>query len=217
MTTPTPAPAATGALLLIRHAQTDDNAQGRISGWTDSCLSGQGRAQAERLAAHVRRLPPLERLYASPLQRAWLTAAAIGAAVGLAPEPAPGLREIHFGEVEGTAFVDFEQRYPELYARWLDPTAELLWPGGESRAGFRRRIMAALEPIEAESHVRRVAVVSHGGVIATYLASRFGSSAADWFDFRVRNCSITEIGWSDGAPSLLCRDTVDHLGDLIHP
>ena len=216
MTRPGPVPTAAGRLLLIRHAQTDDNAQQLICGWTDSCLSERGRQQIARLAAHVAAGYPIERLYASPLQRAWLTAEAIAAATNVTPIPVAELREINFGAAEGLSVDEFEQRYPALYSVWGDPAADLLWPDGESRAEFWRRAVAALAPIEAESRTRCVAVVSHGGIITTYLAARFGGGPAAWGDFRVRNCSITEVSWRAGQPALVCHDLVDHLGDLVH-
>ena len=201
----------TGRLLLIRHGETDDNASRLICGWTDSCLSARGREQVRRLAAIGASLG-IERLYASPLQRAWHTAAALGDGIGLRPTSVDDLREIHFGHCEGSTIEEFQARYPDLHAIWRDGRdADLPWPGGESRLQFRARVMRVLTPIEAESRDACVAVVCHGGVIASYLAARFGAGG-NWLDFSVRNCSISVVGWHDGQPALIGHDRIDHLG-----
>lgn len=202
-----------GRLILIRHGETEHNAAQRICGWTDVCLSARGQAQAERLSRHVAAYR-IERLYTSPLQRAWLTAQAIAARTGLSPEPVDDLREINFGQLEGLELAVFARDYPELYARWRQPAdLDLHWPGGESRAAFRERVRRVFTPLEAESRVCCVAVVCHGGVIGSYLAQRLAGDAAAWRDFAVRNCSVTELAWQGEQPVLITFDAVDHLAE----
>src|SRR5688572_26226169 len=166
-------PLAPGRLLLIRHAETDDNVQRLMCGWTDSCLSQRGLEQAARLGAYVAATYPIDRLYSSPLQRAWLTADAIARLMALIPQPVDDLREINFGQLEGVTWDHFEANFPDLVQTWRD-SANLShgWPGGESRQAFQARVTRALGFLEVESQTRHVAVVSHGGVIANYLASR---------------------------------------------
>jgi broad specificity phosphatase PhoE len=207
-------PLAPGRLILIRHGETDHNAAQRICGWTDACLSERGRAQAERLGRHVAAAYRIERLYASPLQRAWLTARVIADRTGLLPEPVDDLREIHFGALEGIDLAAFERDHPELYARWRQPAdLDLHWPGGESRAAFRERVRRVFAPLEAESWTRRVAVVCHGGVIGSYLAQRLAGDPGRWRDFSVRNCSVTEVAWQRRQPVLVTFDSIDHLDE----
>ena len=56
-----------------------------------------------------------------------------------------------------------------------------------------------------------MAVVSHGGVIGSYLAHLLAGDPSRWRDYAVRNCSVTEIAWRVGEPVAVCRDMVDHL------
>ena len=60
-------------LILIRHGQTDWNLEKRVQGRTDMPLNAQGIRQAELVAKAVLRYP-VERIYASSLERAWETA-----------------------------------------------------------------------------------------------------------------------------------------------
>jgi len=207
-------PNGPGRLILIRHGETDHNAAERICGWTDSSLSERGRRQALRLGRHVAVTYRLDRLYASPLQRAWLTAQAIVDQTGLDAEAVADLREIHFGTLEGLDYAAFERDHPELYARWRQPTDhDLRWPGGESRGEFRERVRRVFAPLEAESRARWVAVVCHGGVIGSFLANRVVGDPTRWKDFAVRNCSVTEIAWRGNEPVVVRLDQVSHLDD----
>src|SRR5205085_6740680 len=73
-------------LLLVRHAETDDNVQMRLSGWTDTDLSPRGESQIQLLADHFNREHGhIDALYSSPLIRARRTAEGIGALTGDKP------------------------------------------------------------------------------------------------------------------------------------
>jgi broad specificity phosphatase PhoE len=209
-------PPAPGRLILIRHGETEHNVRQCFAGWTDSLLTERGRGQTLRLGAHVAASYRLDRLYASPLQRAWLTAQAISGLTGLPAEAVDDLREIHFGELEGLGFHQFEERFPDLYRRWRGaPDEDLQWPGGESRLQFRQRVLRTLAPLEVESRERTVAVVCHGGVIASYLAQRIAGDGRQWGTYHIRNCSITEIAWGDDhRPTVVLQDCIDHLDDI---
>src|SRR5262252_8192062 len=92
-------------LLLVRHAETTDNASMRLSGWTDTDLSPRGESQVALLADHFNRQHGhIKALYSSPLLRARRTAEAIGALTGQAPILHDDLREMYFGELDGLPF-----------------------------------------------------------------------------------------------------------------
>ena len=74
-------------VIVMRHGQTDWNAQFRMQGRTDIPLSATGRAQAAAAAPPAAALKPT-RIIASPLSRAFETAEAVGRLVGVAVEPA---------------------------------------------------------------------------------------------------------------------------------
>jgi alpha-ribazole phosphatase/probable phosphoglycerate mutase len=90
----------TTRLLLIRHAQPDEEASGRCYGKLDIGLSAPGQRRAQLLARTLDRIP-LAAVYSSPSTRALKTAAPIAAAHQLMPSVDDALREIDFGELEG--------------------------------------------------------------------------------------------------------------------
>jgi len=88
------------SLVLVRHGETEWMERGRLHGRLDSPLSPTGRRHAELAAARLRG-EQFQALYSSPLGRAMETAAILGRAVGLTPQPVDGLAELDFGWLEG--------------------------------------------------------------------------------------------------------------------
>ena len=86
---------------LIRHGQTDWNAQRRLQGSTDIPLNDVGRAQA-RDAVAVLSAYEWDAIASSPLSRAAETADLIAAGLGLSDvRRVPELTERSFGPAEG--------------------------------------------------------------------------------------------------------------------
>ncbi len=186
-------------ILLIRHASTDTG--GRLCGSYDISLSPAGRAELE---AHVRRVDGRVRpdaLFTSTLRRAHEVACALGRAWGVDPQPAEWAREIHCGRVEGVPLQQLQRQLPELWARnEAQDDDGFAWPGGETYAAFRARILAGLQGIAATHDRQRIAVVTHSGVISQVLGVIRGRPACMWAPDRPRPLTATEITWEDGVP-----------------
>ena len=153
-------------LILIRHGETDWNLQGRFQGQIDVPLNATGQRQAaltaERLAREGLRF---DAFYCSDLLRTRQTAAPAAARLALAAAPDAGLREQHFGVLEGLSFDEVRARHPELLAAWLRHDPDYALPEGESVRAFHARVVDALRTL-AERHAgARLAVVTHGGVL----------------------------------------------------
>ena len=149
---------------LVRHGQTDWNAQRRLQGSTDIPLNDVGRGQA-RDAVAVLSGYEWDAIVSSPLSRAAETADLIAAGLGLrVNRRVPELAERSFGPAEGL------QAGPELDA--------LRIPGGfrgaEDEDAAARRGLAALEALAEEFHGRRVLVVAHGTLIRVSLGRAIG-------------------------------------------
>jgi broad specificity phosphatase PhoE len=206
-------------LLLVRHAETEDNAQMRLSGWTDTDLSPRGEAQIEVLADHFNRVHGhVEAIYASPLVRARRTAEAIGRLTGHTPILLDDLREMYFGELDGQPFEELKDAYAHLLAADENSAIEdFVWPSGESRSGFSSRVLRVMNLIGSRHVGRSVAVVTHGGVIATLLTAVNGESAANWRKWVVPNASLTEVQWDAATQqgALLRHGDDAHLAALV--
>ncbi len=134
-------------LLLVRHGETDWNADGRLQGQTDRPLSDYGRRQARQLAEELVD-EELEAIYASDLARARETADIVGERLGLPVALDPQLREKDWGTWEGLTAVERDR-------------VEFV---GESTEAHSERMLHALRRI-SERHPgdARVLVVTHGG------------------------------------------------------
>lgn len=205
---------AAATLLLVRHAETDDNVVLRLSGWTDADLSRRGEAQVELLADHVNRAHRhAAAIYSSPLVRARRTAEAIGALTGHEPILLDDLREMYFGEMDGRPFEELKSAYADLLAADEDVERDdFVWPSGESRTGFSERVRRVIDRIAMAHPGDAVTVVTHGGVIAVFLTILHGESAARWRKWVVPNASLTEIAWD---PATEVGQVLRH-GDAAH-
>ena len=87
-------------IIAIRHGETDWNVDTRIQGHLNIGLNDTGRLQARRVAQALAG-EPITAIYSSDLLRAWDTARAISEATGGALQAHTGLRERHFGVLQG--------------------------------------------------------------------------------------------------------------------
>jgi broad specificity phosphatase PhoE len=155
-------------LVLIRHAESTWNAEGRWQGQEDPPLSSRGRGQAESLAAALRGAG-VERLLTSDLLRARATAEPIARALGLGALPDPRLRELDVGRWGGRTRAEIARADAELLARFDSGDLQVCAGGGESRASLRLRALAALRELAAAGAPRRVALVTHMGWLRAVL------------------------------------------------
>jgi alpha-ribazole phosphatase/probable phosphoglycerate mutase len=182
-------------LLLIRHAEPDEDARGRCYGRLDVGLSSTGRTHAERLAESLRDVE-LEAVYSSPRLRAVQTAAALAENLNVDDR----LRELDFGELEGRTYDEIGREQPELFRRWMETPTLVRFPGGESYAELRARVAAAVDDVVAANTGRSVAFVSHGGVVRAALAVTLGLPDDRAFALDVGYARISVVDWFDGTP-----------------
>ena len=162
--------------ILIRHGQTQGNLEHRYIGCrTDEPLCGQGAA-----ALQARTYPPVSKVYASPMKRCLETAAILYP--GMPVEIIGDFRECDFGDWE-------HKNYTELngnadYQAWIDSGGELPFPGGESRAQFAARCVAAFENIREQTE--DCALIAHGGTIMAIM-ERYAHPRGSYYDYQVSN------------------------------
>jgi broad specificity phosphatase PhoE len=153
-------------LLLARHGQTADNANGLILGHRDAPLSELGEQQAGQLAVQAKARGVVA-IWCSPLLRARQTASVVGAAVGVEPVVIPELIESARGEWEGMPQTVLVQDQPELFAAFEAGDPAFAFPGGESIAAQVTRTRHALAQVAAGPQPSLV--VAHAGTIRAAL------------------------------------------------
>lgn len=152
-------------VLLVRHCQSQANADGRIEGSGDSPLSEEGRRQAEAVAAFIAAQGLGEAtLIASSQARAIATAGAIGAACGLTAVSDHRIREGQLGWMEDLSYIEVGRHMREQQATELDADLH----GGESLESVGARVWEALDEAVASGDGVLV-LVSHGYAIQALL------------------------------------------------
>jgi broad specificity phosphatase PhoE len=192
---------------LIRHGESLYNAEGRIQGQSDVALSPLGLMQAEAIAATLAD-EQIDAIFASPLRRALQTADPVATRLGLSIQPDDRLKEIHAGIFQGLLWAEIESKFPDSAQLWRQQQPDFLIPGGESRRALMVRGLAAFESIR-ESGYRRVAVVSHGGILAAALKALL-KIPAELNPFSLYNASISRLAWNDRI-KLLTLNELEHL------
>jgi probable phosphoglycerate mutase len=155
-------------LYVIRHGQTDWNAERRLQGQKDIPLNSFGRSQATQNGEMLRGLIGAAEGFsfiASPLSRTRETMERVREAMGLDPlayRTDERLMELSFGEWEGQTLKEVRKVSPEkLLARTADKWSFI--PPGEDAESYEIlcwRIGAWLQSLDGPT-----VSVSHGGVI----------------------------------------------------
>jgi broad specificity phosphatase PhoE len=163
-------------LLLVRHGETDWNAEGRLQGHTDRPLNDFGRRQANELADRLAG-DHIAAIYASDLVRAKETAEIVGARLGLPVVVDPDLREKDWGSWEG---LTSSERLTVEYE-------------GETTEDHRDRTLRALARIVERHPRQRVVVVTHGGSL-----SRIQTAVSGLALPVIENCAVWAVAHEDG-------------------
>lgn len=153
-------------LYLVRHGQTDWNAEHRLQGSQDIDLNSVGKRQAkangETLSWILPQAAPYQ-LISSPLLRAANTMQVIAQALGkdkAAVRYDERITEISFGSWEGMTLEDISHQSPEeLHGYETDPFA-FTPKGGESYQQASVRVADFLSSLTTDS-----IIVTHAGII----------------------------------------------------
>lgn len=190
-------------LLVVRHAASVWNLEGRWQGQADPALSEPGAAQA-RLAATS--IDDIGCIVSSDLRRASSTAQIIAETLGAEPVIIDaGWRERSVGRWQGLTTAEIESQYPGALAAGNYP------PGWESNESLLDRVCAAIERTAARVVSGDVLVVSHAGVIYT-LEQHFGC------DFeRIGNLGGRRLLVQSGEVSLQERIALSDDGERPRP
>lgn len=181
---------------LVRHGQSQANADGTPAGIIDSPLTAQGRKEAEEIRMVVEALPVKpERIVTSALSRAKDTAAIINRNLGLPVEEEPLLNEQDYGIFQGVSKTKIIAEHGHDWS--VNPE------GGESFDAFTDRVVTALENILTRD-ARLTMIVGHGGM-AHALGRRHNLGLRG-----VKNCALMHFRAESEGGAPWC--VLDHSG-----
>jgi probable phosphoglycerate mutase len=147
----------TTEILALRHGQSTWNDEGRWQGLADPPLSEFGETQA-RTAAQA--IGQVDVIVASPLERAYMTAAIIAEHIGVGPvEVFEDLKERSVGKWQGLTRVEIESEWPG----WIESNQRP--QGWEWDVDLQPRVVNAFSEVGERYKGATVLLVAHGGVV----------------------------------------------------
>ena len=159
-------------LYIVRHGESEGNVQGDIFG-VDPPLTPRGIQQAQALSLVFEKIT-LHHVYASRLKRAHKTAQIIADKKGLPVSFHEGIRERHFGSLEGKTGVYGKEHYGDSYEKFNTASAveQMNWkfvPDMESFGETLSRVVGAIDEITHAHKGKTHLLASHANVMLSLL------------------------------------------------
>lgn len=203
-------PNSSTRICIVRHGETDWNAEKRLQGHIDIPLNATGHSQASA-AAQGLSVHRFSAIYSSDLGRARQTAEAAAIRFGLPVTPEVGLRERHYGCLQGLTLDEARLRHPEAHAYYRARDVHYDYSGGESLTAFALRVTATIERLAADHPGETVLLVAHGGVLDIIYRRAAGRDLVSPRDFDVPNAALNWINVGGGDWRLISWADRRHL------
>ncbi|HYO62223.1 MAG TPA: histidine phosphatase family protein [Pyrinomonadaceae bacterium] len=201
-------------VLLVRHGQSQGNAERRFGGHAPTPLSERGRSQAEATGRALA-AEGVTAIYSSDLPRAASTAEPLARATGLEVRLSEAFRERSVGLMEGLTFEEAAEAYPDEYAALLRRDFEHVILGGESYRQLLDRAARELDRAIAAHAGGTLAVFSHTGticILALHLMGALDAPALRPVWISSANCGVTRFEiHDDGFTRVLAVNDTRHL------
>ncbi|WP_449620767.1 histidine phosphatase family protein [Robertmurraya sp. Marseille-Q9965] len=185
-------------ICLVRHGETDWNAQGMIQGKTDIPLNQKGIKQAKECGVFLK-IDSWDVIVTSPLSRARQTAEIISSFIDKPIIEMVEFIERDYGEAEGMTAEERMTTFPDKK-----------YPNQEDRTSLIKRIMNGLEQIKQKWEGKQVIVVAHGAVINAILAELSNDEIGSGIT-RLRNACLNHIKHVDDKWHVVDYNIVTHL------
>lgn len=188
-------------LVVLRHGETDHNAQGRFQGQADIPINAAGRRQAEAARERLARWE-FAAVYTSPLVRAAETARIVRPDAEVVEDPR--LMEIDMGSWAGRTWAEVHQMMPDYEKKYADGVDFRRSPEGETLAELVERGRPALLEIAERHEDEDVLIVSHGLFLNRVIHSLLGIEGRVLGS--IANAHHSELGHAHGAWRLLAHN-----------
>jgi len=199
-------------IYFIRHGETDYNREFRLQGVTDIPLNANGIDLAEKTAEGMKEIA-FDKIYSSPLTRAYQTAEIIRGQRKIEIIKTDGLKEISFGKYEGLIcrgekrnipdpdFLNFFEK-PQLYR--TPPEGESLEHLIQRTSSFVRSVME--NPMDQG---KIILMASHGAAIRGILSGLLHLPIREFWSGPVhQNCGVTKLHVENGKFKIVFENKV---------
>ena len=196
-----------GKLYIVRHGETEWNAQGRIQGHSDIGLTDRGRQQARAVTGRLRSYV-FDAAYSSDMSRTRETAEIILGEAATPLQTTPLLREYQKGVFEGLTVHEYARQFPEQYQASLLNDLDFAPTGGETIRETSARMARFAETLQERHMDDTVLVVGHGGSLRSLFVALMDLPLEANWKFVMHNCALSVIyTYPDNAVLHLYNDT----------
>ena len=174
-----------GKLILVRHGQTEMNAQKLYFGKLDPPLNDLGISQAYQAKEKLLDID-YDIIYSSPLERAKQTAE-ICNYLDKDINYNSKLEEINFGIFEGLTFKEISEKYPDEVKKMEENWKDYNYITGESPKEMFQRAISFLETLD---YSKNNLVVAHWGIINCIISYFVSRSLETYWKFEIKNGAV---------------------------
>lgn len=188
-------------IYILRHGQTVWNKEGRLQGSTDIMLNENGIEAAVSFGESIKDVH-IDRIYSSPLKRAYDTACYIKGRKNIEIVKDKRIRELCFGAYEGRVMKEMEEDENCPFRHFFcSPKDYKPGEGGETLEELVLRatdfMKNEVEPLE--SKYERILIVAHGAMNKAILSYVRKKSIEDfWYGGLQKNCNAVIVSLKDG-------------------
>jgi len=194
-------------LVLIRHAHSEANAAGILSGRLPNVhLSEKGLAQSEQLAVRLGNFP-VSNLRISPMERCfetispWINSIVMPNNPRFEPIIDEELTEVDYGLWSGKKLSFLSKN--KLWKTVQESPSRMYFPKGEGIAQMQSRAMTSVHQAVSSKAKGSAVIVSHGDVIKSIVASALGMHLDEFQRIVIDPASISILDYSTMKPRVL--------------
>jgi len=207
-------------LVLIRHAHSEANAAGILSGRLPNVhLSEKGVAQSEDLAVRLGNFP-VSSLRISPMERCfetispWINSIVLPNNPSFQPFIDEELTEVDYGTWSGKKLAMLSKN--KLWKTVQESPSRMYFPQGEGIGQMQSRAMKSVHEAVSAKGKGAAVLVSHGDVIKSIVASALGMHLDEFQRIVIDPASISILDYSTTKPrTLLLNDSRSVVTDLL--
>ncbi len=200
-------------LYIIRHGETEWNREKKLQGQSDVPLNEYGRELA-RITADALADVPFDRIYSSPLVRAYETAQILAGDRKVSIICDDDLKEISFGEDEGVPSSLLGEHFSNFF---FSPEKYVPSKGGETYEELCVRaehfLKKNIEPLRNTNS--NVLVVAHGAVNKALMLKLKNLEIKDfWKGEFQKNCCVNEYEWTPEELRVISEARIYYDGEV---
>ena len=207
-------------LVLIRHAHSEANAAGVLSGRLPNVhLSETGIEQANGLAKRLGAFP-ISEMRISPMERCfetvqpWINEFIIPKFSKFEAVIDPDLTEVDYGTWSGRKLSVLSKN--KLWKTVQESPSRMYFPSGEGIAPMQSRAMQSVHELVSVKKKGAAVIVSHGDVIKSIIASALGMHLDEFQRIIIDPASVSILEYSSIKPRvILLNDSRATVTDLL--